>query len=58
MALIECPECGGKVSNSAVSCPIAGFLSKRDLEMRDHFAPIAVARMNLPRFIVDIVGRP
>lgn len=39
MALIECPECGGKVSNSAVSCPHCGFPIKASLRNEGPFCP-------------------
>ena len=39
MALIECPECGGKVSNSAVSCPHCGFPIKARLRNEGPFCP-------------------
>ena len=33
MALVTCPECGGKVSDQAEACPHCGFLLKARLSL-------------------------
>ncbi|MCR4902245.1 MAG: DUF2225 domain-containing protein [Butyrivibrio sp.] len=32
MALIDCPECGGKVSDSAEACPNCGYAVKKHFD--------------------------
>lgn len=31
MAIIQCPECGGQISDSAKCCPHCGFKRKREV---------------------------
>jgi len=43
MALIECPECGNQVSDTALSCPACGYQMAVQASMSGRSALLAVA---------------
>ncbi len=57
MALVDCPECGKRVSTLAVACPHCGFpLSRGARAARDSPRDRGPSRWTDPGFWIIVVG--
>lgn len=48
MALIKCPECGKKISDTAVNCPNCGYSLKKETTVKSNMARVGT--------ILNIIG--
>ena len=55
MALVQCPECGKEISDSAVSCPHCGY-PLSNINEPPKASPIGASPVSVAAFILSIIG--